>query len=294
MYANFIFERGNMDIRSLEKTNKIGYIFDIFYNGKYFDSFDEIKNKETVKGKFKTIMNSLGFTWAKGIQQGGRTDAKVSGSNCLYVSSTFNRNIQKIIDEFNILAKGKMKITRYRKTFPNLSFPDYVEQRKYIYKYPEKLIISSPEEIQKLCKEFSGTYDVSIFSDSKGEKLKEHIRTVNISFENNTLTFLGNSFMPKQVRITSGYILTGEKIPLPGKYLTLDTVILKKELLDNIFVEDDSLKIENVVKIEKNTANNIYILYVNPLKRGEVIGKRGSNIKKLRQQLGNIIVKDYD
>ncbi len=210
MYVNFIFERGNMDIRSLEKTNKIGYIFDIFYNGKYFDSFDEIKNKETVKGKFKTIMNSLGFTWAKGIQQGGRTDAKVSGSNCLYVSSTFNRNIQKIIDEFNILTEGKMKITRYRKTFPNLFFPDYVKQRKYIYKYPEKLITSSTEEIQKLCKEYSGTYDVSIFSDSKGKKLKEHIRTVNISFENNTLTFLGNSFMPKQVRITSGYILIGE------------------------------------------------------------------------------------
>ena len=58
-----------MDIRALEKTNKIGYIFDIFYNGKYFDSFDEIKNKETVKGCFKNIMNSLGFTWAKGIQQ---------------------------------------------------------------------------------------------------------------------------------------------------------------------------------------------------------------------------------
>ena len=283
-----------MDIRALEKTNKIGYIFDIFYNGKYFDSFDEIKNKETVKGCFKNIMNSLGFTWAKGIQQGGRTDAKVSGSNCLYVSSTFNRNIQKIIEDFNLLAGGKMKITRYRKTFPNLAFPEYVEKRRYIYKYPQKLITNDTDTIQKLCKELSGTYDVSVFSDSKGEKLKEHIRTVEISFENNTLTFLGDSFMPKQVRITSGYILTGEKIPLPGKYLTLDKVVLKKEILDNIFVEETSFTIDNVKKIEKNTTNDIHILYVEPSKRGEVIGKNGSNIKKLRKSLGTIIVRDYD
>ena len=48
MYVKFIFERGNMDIRALEKTNKIGYIFDIFYNGKYFDSFDEqIRKRQT-------------------------------------------------------------------------------------------------------------------------------------------------------------------------------------------------------------------------------------------------------
>lgn len=283
-----------MDLRVLEKTNKIGYIFDIFYNGKYFDSFDEIKDKETVKGCFKNIINSLGFTWAKGIQQGGRTDAKVSGSNCLYVSSTFNRNIQEIIDKFNILANGKMKITRVRKTFPNLAFPEYVEQRRYIYKYPQKLITNDIDTIQKLCKELSGTYDVSSFSDSKGEKLKEHIRTVEISFENNTLTFLGDSFMPKQVRIMSGYILTGEKKVLPGKYLILDKVVLKKEILDNIFEEDKSLSIENIAKIEKNKISSIYILYVKSSNRGKVIGKNGKNIKKLRKSLGNIIVRDYD
>ena len=100
--------------------------------------------------------------------------------------------------------------------------------------------------------------------------------------------------MPKQVRITSGYILTGEKIPLPGKYLTLDKVVLKKEILDNIFVEDTSLNIENVKKIERNESKNIHILYVEPSKRGEIIGKNGSNIKKLRKSLGTIIVRDYD
>ncbi|NME35752.1 MULTISPECIES: KH domain-containing protein [Fusobacterium] len=283
-----------MDIRALEKTNKIGYIFDIFYQGKYFDSFDEVTNKKSVKGQFKNLMNSLGFTWAKGIQQGGRTDAKVSGSNCLYVSSTFSRDIQKIISEFNNLAKGEMKITRYRKTFPNLVFPDYVKQRKYIYQYPKKLITRSEEEIKNLCSEYSGTYDVSIFTDSKGENLKEHIRTVEITYENGQLIFLGDSFMPKQVRITSGFILTGDKTPLPGKYLKLHSIILEDELLNNIFTEVDDLKIDNVEKIEKNSLGDTYLLYVNPSKKGEVIGKNGSNIKKLKKSLGNVIVREYD
>lgn len=283
-----------MNIRTLEKTNKIGYIFDIFYQGKYFDSFDEVLNKKSVKGQFKNLMNSLGFTWAKGIQQGGRTDAKVSGSNCLYVSSTFNRNIQKIISEFNNLAKGEMKITRCRKTFPNLIFPNYVKQRKYIYQYPKKLITHSDEEIKTLCRKYSGTYDVSIFTDSKGKNLQQHIRTVEITYENGQLIFLGDSFMPKQVRITSGFILTGQKIPLPGKYLKLHSIILEDELLNNIFTEVDDLKINNVEKIEKNTLGNIYLLYVNSSKKGEVIGKNGSNIKKLKKSLGNIIVREYD
>ena len=66
-----------MDIRVLEKNKKTGYIFYVSYRGSGFDAFDEMAGKTTVKGYFKEIMNSLGFTWAKGIQQGGRTDAKL-------------------------------------------------------------------------------------------------------------------------------------------------------------------------------------------------------------------------
>ena len=281
-----------MDIRVLEKNKKMGYIFDISYKGTEFDAFDEMENKVTVKGYFREVMNSLGFTWAKGIQQGGRTDAKVSGNNCLYVSSNFTGNVQKIVCDFNSKAERKLKITRVRKTFPNLIFPDYVEQRKYIYRYPQKKITKSQDEIINICKELTGTYDVSIFTDTKGEKLKEHIRTVEVSFENGELIFIGNSFMPKQVRIMSGYILTGEKTALLGKYLTLEKIYLKEELLKNIFVIDNDIKIENVEKIEKTEDKNFYIFYVLKDKKGEVIGKNGRNIKKLRKEYGTIIVRE--
>ena len=281
-----------MDIRVLEKSKKIGYIFDISYKGSGFDAFDEMAGKVTVKGYFKEIMNSLRFTWAKGIQQGGRTDAKVNGNNCLYVSSNFNGNVQKIVSQFNEKSGDKLKITRVRKTLPNLVFPDYVEGRKYIYRYPKKKITKSVEEIEKLCAELSGTYDVSRFTDTKGEKLKEHIRTVNISFENGELVFVGDSFMPKQVRITSGYILTGEMTALPGKYLTLEKVFLKKELTENCFVEDSTVKIENMEKVERTEDKSFYIFYTEKSKKGEVIGKNGGNIKKLRKEYGNIIVRE--
>lgn len=281
-----------MDIRVLEKSRKTGYIFDVSYKGSDFDAFDEINGKTTVKGYFKEIMNSLGFTWAKGIQQGGRTDAKVSGNNCLYVSSNFNGNVKKIIYDFNEKAEGKLKITRIRKTFPNLVFPNYIEGRKYIYKYPQKKITKSPEEIEKICAEFTGTYDVSRFTDSKGEKLKEHVRTVAVNYENGCLIFNGDSFMPKQVRIMSGYILIGEMTALPGKFLKLEKVCLKEELLKNIFTEDTETKIENVEKIERNEDKSFYIFYVSPEKKGEVIGKNGGNIKRLRKEYGTIIVRE--
>lgn len=281
-----------MEMRSLEKTNKIGYIFDIYYDGKFFDSFDEMKDKNTVKGNFKEVMNLLGFTWAKGIQQGGRTDARVTGSNCLYVSSIFCGNIKKITQAFNEKLNEKMKITRVRRTIPNLAFPDFVEGRKYIYSYPEKKIKRDIKEINELCEKLSGTYDVSDFTDNKGKKLKEHVRSVNVSFEDGKLIFQGNSFMPKQVRIMSSYILTGSKEPLPGKFLKLSEILLKEELLDNILIKSN-LEIENVQKIYTNKNKDLYIFYINKKLKGELIGKKGKNIKKLRKELnGNIIVRE--
>ena len=210
-----------MDIRILEKSRKMGYIFDISYRGSGFDAFDEMTGKNTVKGYFKQVMNELGFTWAKGIQQGGRTDAKVSGNNCLYVSSNFNGNVQEIISEFNQRGKGKIKITGVRKTLPNLIFPNFVEGRKYIYRYPQKKILKSEEEIKKICTELTGTYDVSRFTDTKGKELKEHIRTVAVNYENGELVFMGNSFMPKQVRIMSGLFLRGNTQLFPENNLLL-------------------------------------------------------------------------
>ncbi|MGL4976843.1 MAG: KH domain-containing protein [Cetobacterium sp.] len=282
-----------MDFRGVEKTDKWGYIFTVFYNGEKFHSFDEMAGKITVKGEFRRVMNELGFTWAKGIQQGGRTDAKVSAErNMLYVSSNFAGDLKDIIFKFNEKMKELIFIRKVQKTFPNLSFPDYIEKREYLYRYPKKRIKRPLEEIQKTLEEISGTYDVSRFTDKKGLELKEHERSVTVTFEKNILRFIGNSFMPKQVRNMAGYILTGEVETFPGKYLTLENVYLKEELCRKIISPCSDISVEGVEKIERTEDKEILIFYVKKEKKGEVIGKNASNIKTLRKEFGNIVIRE--
>ena len=280
-----------MDIRAIEKSKKLGYMFYITYNGTKFNAFDELDGKITVKGTFKDIINKLGFTWAKGIQQAGRTDAKVSANeNILYVSSNYFGDLHKLMDEFN-KNSDILKITMIKKTFPNLVFPDMIARREYIYKYPQKKIKRKEDEIINLCKELSGKYDVSKFTDKKGQELKNHIREVDIEFINGKLKFNGDSFMPKQVRIMSSYILTDSYEPLEGKYLTLNKIYLKDELKSKIFEEVSNINIDYVEKIEKTLDETLYIFYTSKEKKGEVIGKNGKNIKSLKKQYGNIVVR---
>lgn len=279
-----------MEIRSLEKSSKNGYLFYISYKGSKFESFDENKDKKSVKGEFIRILNELGVTWAKGVQQAGRTDAGVSASeNILYISSNYNGDRQELISEFNKKTKD-MAILRIEKTLPNLVLPDMVEAREYIYKYPQNKIIRSMEEIEKTCEELSGEYDVSPWTDFKGEKLKETVRMVEVSYDGEKLLFYGSSFMPKQVRIMSSYILSGEKKIFPAKYLTLNKVILKDELMKWIFKEDTNITIENVAKVE--VSDKLKIFYVRKDKKSELIGKKGVNIKKLRKDYGKLIVRE--
>ena len=248
--------------------------------------------KITLKGRFKDIINKLVFTWAKGIQQAGRTDAKVSANeNILYVSSNYFGDLHKLMDEFN-KNSDILKITMIKKTFPNLVFPDMIARREYIYKYPQKKIKRKEDEIINLCKELSGKYDVSKFTDKKGQELKNHIREVDIEFINGKLKFNGDSFMPKQVRIMSSYILTDSYEPLEGKYLTLNKIYLKDELKSKIFEEVSNINIDYVEKIEKTLDETLYIFYTSKEKKGEVIGKNGKNIKSLKKQYGNIVVRE--
>lgn len=282
-----------MDIRTIERNDKWGYMFYIKYDGTKFHSFDEMSGKRSVKGRFKEIMNELGFTWAKGIQQGGRTDAKVSATeNILYVSSKFDGDRKKLQERFNFLSDDSLKITMIKKTIPNLVFPEMIARREYIYEYPKKRVKNSLEEIEKLCKELSGKYDVSEFTDKKGLELKEHIREVEIKFQNGKLFFSGNSFMPKQVRIMSGYILTGKKEALEGKYLTLSKIVLSEELKASIFEQIDDIKVEGVERVEANPERTLYIFYTSKDKKGELIGKNGKNIKALKKIYGDIVVKE--
>jgi len=282
-----------VNFRSLEKTTKFGYLFYISYRGTKFHSFDENKDensiKRSVKGEFIKILGELGVTWAKGVQQGGRTDSQVSAKeNILYINS--NNKIDKVLlkDKFNKKI-DEMKIVKIEKTLPNLAIPEMIKGRVYRYNYPLNKIKVTEKEILKRCEELTGTYDVSDYTDGKGQKLKEKIRSVEISYDNGSLVFLGNSFMPKQVRIMSGYILIGEKKILPGKYLTLEKMILSKELEEIIIEDIDNISEENILKVEK--IKDTYIFYVAKNKKGEVIGKNASNIKKLRKKYKNIIIK---
>ena len=98
--------------------------------------------------------------------------------------------------------------------------------------------------------------------------------------------------MPKQVRIMSGYILTGRKEALEGKYLTLSKIVLSEELKNNIFEKVEDVKIAGVERIESSRDRNLYILYTSKEKKGELIGKNGKNIKALKKIYGNIVVKE--
>ena len=222
----------NLDLRVLEKSDKFGFMFYISYEGNAFHSFDEVSGKDSVKSTFGSILESFNFTWAKGIQQGGRTDAKVSANeNILYMSSKYSGDLEKLRNSFNSVSKH-IKIKKIVKTLPNLAFPEEVIGREYIYSYPLKKIKNSEEEIIKRAEECSGTYDVSKFTDNKGKNLKEHVRSVVVRYEKNKLYFSGDSFMPKQVRIMSNYILNDELLPLPGKYLLLNRIILNKGIIN--------------------------------------------------------------
>ena len=277
-----------MDIRSLEKSQKLGFLFYISYDGKKFHSFDENSDKKSVKSEFIRVANELGFTWAKGVQQGGRTDSEVHAlENILYVSSNYRRNLEKLKNQFNEKIDG-LKILDIKKTLPNLVIPDLVESREYIYKYPQEKIKKSIEDIQKICKELSGTYDVSIYTDEKGKNLKENIRSVELSYSEEGLYFVGNSFMPKQVRIMSSVVFSGEKKIFPAKYLYLKKINLKDELLQYIFEENSEIKIEDVSRVESSKA--LHIFYTKD--KGKLLGKNGNNIKTLKKHYGNIVVRE--
>lgn len=211
------------------RKNKIGYLVEISYKGKYFDAFDEIKGKKTVKGVFKEYLKSKNIEIIKGIQQAGRTDAKVSArSNYLYFVSD-DINLCSIEKDINIEG---LKIKNIYKLATNIILPDIVKRRIYIYHYPKKFLNEKEEDILKRCLELSGEKDFSEYTDHKGLKLKNHIRDVNVTYKDEKLYFDGSSFLPKQVRIMSGYILKNKKVAMNPKFLILDKIIFKEEIFE--------------------------------------------------------------
>ena len=333
-------EKTKMDklIRDFENTKYFGYMFFVEYDGQKFESFDENLNKKSVKSEFRKILEKNKIKIFKGIQQAGRTDANVSAKeNILYINS------KEIIDfsKLKFLETEGLKINKIGRTLPFLEFPQMIEKRYYIYEYPKKLRKNNEERINQICEKVSGKKDFYEFTSEKGKKLKNHIREIFVKYENDKLYFVGDGFLPQQVRIMSNFILNNTKFdieklndenfenrnlgikdkPLDGKYLTLmkvdfseklgkisffdvknieELINLKKNNNENLEIGNSKIKIDDlneqlksIDKVKKIERNSYFmVFFVEKKDKGEFIGKRGNNIKKLKKILGDIVVKE--
>ena len=333
-------EKKKMDklIRDFENTKYFGYMFFVEYDGQKFESFDENPNKKSVKSEFRKILENNKIKIFKGIQQAGRTDANVSAKeNILYINS------KEIIDfsRLKFLETEGLKINKIVRTLPFIEFPQMIEKRYYIYEYPKKLRKNDEERINQICKKVSGKKNFYEFTSEKGKKLKNHRREIFVKYENDKLYFVGDGFLPQQVRIMSNFILNNTKFDieklndenfenrklgikdksLDGKYLTLmkvdiseelekisffdvknieELINLKKNNNENLEIGNSKIKIDDlneqlksidkVKKIERNSYFTVF--FVEKKDKGEFIGKRGNNIKKLKKILGDIVVKE--
>ena len=336
-------EKTKMDklIRDFENTKYFGYMFFVEYDGQKFESFDENPNKKSVKSEFKKILENNKIKIFKGVQQAGRTDANVSAKeNILYINS------KGIIDfsKLKFLETEGLKINKIVRTLPFLEFPQMIEKRYYIYEYPKKLRKNDEDRINQICKKVSGKKDFYEFTSEKGKKLKNHTREIFVKYENGKLYFVGDGFLPQQVRIMSNFILNNTKFdveklndenfenrklgikdkPLDGKYLTLmkvdfseklekisffdvknieELINLKNENSISLEIKISESKIDNlnekvknideITKIRKIQKNSYFtVFFVEKKDKGEFIGKRGKNIRKLKKIFGDIVVKE--
>ena len=325
-------------IRDFENTKYFGYMFFVEYDGQKFESFDENPNKKSVKSEFRKILEKNKIKIFKGIQQAGRTDANVSAKeNILYINS------KEIIafSKLKFLETEGLKINKILRTLPFLEFPQMIEKRYYIYEYPKKLRKNDEDRINKICNKVSGKKDFYEFTSEKGKKLKNHTREIFVKYENGKLYFVGDGFLPQQVRIMSNFILNNTKFdieklndenfknrklgikdkPLDGKYLTLMRVDFSeklekisffdvkniKELIDlknnnneileiensEIKIDDLNEQLKSIDKVRKIERNSYFtVFFVEKKDKGEFIGKRGKNIRKLKKIFGDIVVKE--
>ena len=328
-------------IRDFENTKYFGYMFFVEYDGQKFESFDENPNKKSVKSEFRKILENNKIRIFKGIQQAGRTDANVSAKeNILYINS------KEIIDfsKLKLWETEGLKINKIVRTLPFLEFPQMIEKRYYIYEYPKKLRKNDEERINQICEKVSGKKDFYEFTSEKGKKLKNHTREIFTKYENDKLYFMGDGFLPQQVRIMSNFILNNTKFdieklndenfenrklgikdkPLDGKYLTFmkvdfseelekisffdvknieELINLKNENSISLEIKTSESKIDNlnekvknideITKIRKIQKNNYFtVFFVEKKDKGEFIGKRGKNIRKLKRIFGDIVVKE--
>ena len=287
-------------IRDFENTKYFGYMFFIEYNGEKFDSFDENPNKKSIKAEFRKILESNKIKIFKGIQQAGRTDANVSAKeNILYINS------KDVIDFFKLkfLEIEGLKINKIVRTLPFLEFPQMIQKRYYIYKYPKHLVKNNEERINQICEKVSGKKDFYEFTSEKGKKLKNHIREILVKYENGNLYFAGDGFLPQQVRIMSNFILNNRKFnleklnnknfenkklgikdkALDGKYLTLEKVEFSEELEKISFFDVEN--IEELMALENENYGKDFVKLNEKSLEAE---NSASKINGLNEELKNI------
>jgi len=290
----------NKLIRNFENTKYFGYMFFIEYNGEKFDSFDENPNKKSIKAEFRKILESNKIKIFKGIQQAGRTDANVSAKeNILYINS------KDVIDFFKLkfLEIEGLKINKIVRTLPFLEFPQMIQKRYYIYKYPKNLVKNNEERINQICEKVSGKRDFYEFTSEKGKKLKNHIREILVKYENGNLYFAGDGFLPQQVRIMSNFILNNTKFDieklndenfenkklgikdkaLDGKYLTLEKVEFSEELEKISFFD-----VENIEELMALKNENYGKDFVKLNEKSLEAGNSANKINGLNEELKNI------
>lgn len=287
-------------IRDFENTKYFGYMFFIEYNGEKFDSFDENPNKKSIKAEFRKILESNKIKIFKGIQQAGRTDANVSAKeNILYINS------KDVIDFFKLkfLEIEGLKINKIVRTLPFLEFPQMIQKRYYIYKYPKNLVKNNEKRINQICEKVSGKKDFYEFTSEKGKKLKNHIREILVKYENGNLYFAGDGFLPQQVRIMSNFILNNTKFDieklndenfenkklgikdkaLDGKYLTLEKVGFSEELEKISFFDVEN--IEELMALENENYGKDFVKLNEKSLEAE---NSASKINGLNEELKNI------
>ena len=290
----------NKLIRDFENTKYFGYMFFIEYDGQKFESFDENPNKKSIKAEFRKILESNKIKIFKGIQQAGRTDANVSAKeNILYINS------KDVIDFFKLkfLEIEGLKINKIVRTLPFLEFPQMIQKRYYIYKYPKHLVKNNEERINQICEKVSGKKDFYEFTSEKGKKLKNHIREILVKYENGNLYFAGDGFLPQQVRIMSNFILNNRKFnleklnnknfenrklgikakALDGKYLTLEKVGFSEELEKISFFD-----VENIGELMALENENYGKDFVKLNEKSLEAENSASKINGLNEELKNI------
>ena len=290
----------NKLIRNFENTKYFGYMFFIEYNGEKFDSFDENPNKKSIKAEFRKILESNKIKIFKGIQQAGRTDANVSAKgNILYINSKNIINFSKL----KLLGTEGLEINKIVRTLPFLEFPQMIQKRYYIYKYPKHLVKNNEERINQICEKVSGKKDFYEFTSEKGKKLKNHIREILVKYENGNLYFAGDGFLPQQVRIMSNFILNNRKFnleklnnknfenrklgikdkALDGKYLILEKVEFSEELEKISFFD-----VENIEELMALKNENYGKDFVKLNEKSLEAGNSANKINGLNEELKNI------